>query len=927
MKRKMFTAAGLLAVSAILFLSTFFLSGELTRNPFDRRLVFENLSFAATDSFGNSFVIDESMRRIVKVAPDGEVKFVIKGGGKDQGEFFYAYELAVDAEGSLYVINGVLDDDGFYMSREEILKYTPSGKFDSVVYSKEYRDDEKKPELVQRGEFMSLHAGRETVEWCVVDEAGIHPMRIFTSKSSVERLASYNLPRANLLVSGAVRLSGGAIVYSTKRGEILRTGKKDEEVLYSADGQDGVLSIPWWVDADAKGTVYFSDLGRKSICRIGEGGTSEPVFSRAKIENAGHQSGDFVYYRFSAGEKGEISTCSQYFLINLEQGAGKITRYTDGGRYPFTVVLFRLFVWLMLVCAVAALAAGGFFFYRDVMRRRIPLMLKQIVIFVPMLVISVSIPSKLIIDDYSQRYKDELSRKISLLVQTAPHGVDPEDIEAVVKQKDYMGESYSRVREALLKSFNYSHDDWNKGLYFVVYRVIGDSLYGFMYLNGGIGPYYPFSYFDDPQSSYRQAYKGQIVSESSSDAWGSWLDGVGPIFGHDGSVVALIEVGTDLYSYDRENDRLLRLMIIRVCIITVIFVILLVVVTYFLLKSIRRLRNGVTRLSRGEWDTKVNIGHRNDEVGELADGFNRMSDYILNYIGEIVSLNKGYHRFVPEQFLRYLDKESVTQAQLGDQVQKVMTVMFSDIRSFTSLSEKMSPKDNFDFLNSYLSNVGPVIRDNNGFIDKYIGDAIMALFPHSADDALAAALGMFEKLEEYNVLRGKNGLEPISIGLGLHTGPLMLGIIGEHERMEGTVISDNVNFASRLEGLTKHYGANMLISESTYTALKNPGRFLVRSLGKVRVKGKAEPITIYEVLDPLPPEKKAMRIKTRDVLEKGILLYQQKRFAEAIEKFAKILAVDRNDKAVIFYSSVAAELRDSRIDEDRWDGTVEMHEK
>ena len=110
-------------------------------------------------------------------------------------------------------------------------------------------------------------------------------------------------------------------------------------------------------------------------------------------------------------------------------------------------------------------------------------------------------------------------------------------------------------------------------------------------------------------------------------------------------------------------------------------------------------------------------------------------------------------------------------------------------------------------------------------------------------------------------------------------------------------------------------------------SLSNPDRFLVRTLGKVRVKGKAEPTTIYEVLDPLPPEKKTMRIKTRDVFEKGILLYQQRRFSEAMEKFAKILAVDKNDKAVIFYNSVAAELRDSQIPDAQWDGTVEMHEK
>jgi class 3 adenylate cyclase/HAMP domain-containing protein len=927
MKKKILIFLVLAAASALFFSAAYIRAGADRINPFDRSFTFENLSYAVTDKNGNSYVIDRSMRRIVRLGKDGVVDFIIDGGRKDQGSFFYAYELAVDSEGYLYVINGVLDDEGFFMQREEVLRYTPSGEFDRVIYSKIYGEDEKKPELVQRGEFISLHSGKETVEWCVVDAKGIHPMRIIISKGVVERLTSYPLASADLLVSGAVRLPGGSVVYSTKKGKIIRSGKNGAEEIYSADDQQGALSIPWWVDADSKGTIYFSDLGRRTICRLAVEGKVETVLSREMIEKAGFQSGSFVYYRFSAGDSGAITSCNDYFLVTLDPATKRITRYSDGGVYPLSAVFFRALFWLLLLFGIALFAAACWYFYRHILKSRVTLMFKQLVIFIPMLVVSVSVPAKLIIDDYSQRYKDELSRKISLLVQAAPRAVNPDDIDAVVKQSDYLGESYLRVRESLLQSFNYSRDDWNRGFYFVVYRVRGDSLFGFMYQNGGIGTYYPFSFFDDPQSIYRQAYKGNIVSESVSDVWGSWLYGVGPIFGKDGRVTALIEVGTDLYSYTRENNRLMQQMVMRVCIITVVFSLLLVGVTYFLLISIRRLRTGVNRLSKGEWNTKVNIGRRHDEVGELADGFNRMSDYILNYIGEIVNLNKGYHRFVPEQFLRYLDKESVTQIQLGDQVQKVMTVMFSDIRSFTTLSEKMTPKENFDFLNAYLGHVGPVIRANNGFIDKYIGDAIMALFPHTADDAVAAALGMFEKLDAYNERRVAKGYEPIRIGLGLHTGSLMLGIIGEHERMEGTVISDNVNFASRLEGLTKHYGASVLISEMTYSSLKNPERYLTRNLGKVRVKGKSEPITIYEVLDPLPRDIKAMRIKTRDVFEKGIILYQQKRFAEAIVKFAKILAVDKNDKAVLFYNSVASSLKDTAIADDDWDGTIEMREK
>ncbi|MBK9500790.1 MAG: adenylate/guanylate cyclase domain-containing protein [Leptospiraceae bacterium] len=164
---------------------------------------------------------------------------------------------------------------------------------------------------------------------------------------------------------------------------------------------------------------------------------------------------------------------------------------------------------------------------------------------------------------------------------------------------------------------------------------------------------------------------------------------------------------------------------------------------------------------------------------------------------------KSYARFVPEQLLRFLGKELITGVQLGDSINKKMAILFSDIRSFTTLSEDMSPEDNFKFLNSYLHAMGPSIRKNNGFIDKYMGDGIMAIFPEGSTDALQSAIEMLDELAEFNRTREKNGKLPIRIGIGIHVGYQMFGIIGDAERLEGTVISDAVNTASRLEGLTK----------------------------------------------------------------------------------------------------------------------------
>ncbi|MCK5359469.1 MAG: DUF3365 domain-containing protein, partial [Gammaproteobacteria bacterium] len=199
--------------------------------------------------------------------------------------------------------------------------------------------------------------------------------------------------------------------------------------------------------------------------------------------------------------------------------------------------------------------------------------------------------------------------------------------------------------------------------------------------------------------------------------------------------------------------------------------------------------------------------------------------------------NSSYDRFVPHEFLSYLNKQSIIDVELNDNVEKHMTILFSDIRSFTSLSEGMSPQENFQFINDYLGIMGPIIRHNNGFIDKYIGDAIMALFDHT-DDAVNASLEMLDALDEYNQKNISSLPHELKIGIGIHRGKLRLGTIGEHGRMDGTVISDAVNLASRVEGATKAFGAYCLISESALYDIDAKEKLDLRLIGDVKVKGK-----------------------------------------------------------------------------------------
>jgi two-component system sensor histidine kinase ChiS len=268
---------------------------------------------------------------------------------------------------------------------------------------------------------------------------------------------------------------------------------------------------------------------------------------------------------------------------------------------------------------------------------------------------------------------------------------------------------------------------------------------------------------------------------------------------------------------------------------------------------------------------------------------------------QLSNLNIAYGRFVPHQFIQLMDKQSVVDVKLGDHVEKEMTILFSDIRGFTSISETMKPQENFDFINAYLSRMEPIIAKHNGFIDKYIGDAIMALFPVNVDNAVQAAVRMLQRLVDYNSTRGRPGRPMLKIGIGIHTGWSMLGTVGGENRMDGTVIADAVNLASRTEGMTKIYGVALLITEQVFQKLQNPSEYKIRVIDRVKVKGKTIEVTLYEVFDGDPPIQLSLKQRTLKDFEQGFRFYHNQQIAAALACFQRVLYLNPEDHAAKVY--------------------------
>lgn len=288
---------------------------------------------------------------------------------------------------------------------------------------------------------------------------------------------------------------------------------------------------------------------------------------------------------------------------------------------------------------------------------------------------------------------------------------------------------------------------------------------------------------------------------------------------------------------------------------------------------------------------------------------------------QLARTNRAYGRFVPDEILEFLNRESIVDVQLGDQIEREMTIMFADVRGFTTMSESMTTKENFAFINALLGRIGPLIRQRGGFIDKYIGDSIMALFSERADDAVEVAIAIQNELIAFNVDRARTGYPLTKMGIGIHTGTIMLGTIGEKERMEGTVIADAVNTSSRIEALTKHYDVGILISKETLDGLSDIYKYQHRFMDRVKVKGKQGAVSVYEIfeVDDLRHKKAA----AQSVFEHGARSYHDRDFETTVSCMKQVRAMLPDDAITASYLKRAEKLLKNGVPDD-WDGLAQV---
>ena len=865
-----------------------------TKNTFS----FEYLSCVVSDSSGNIYTIDQSRKRIVKMDQSGAVRYIINDVSREDESLYLAMDMAADDDGYLYVLNTILDSQGYYVNSEEIVRYTPAGEFEKAIYRVDYPEGAKP---VRTGLLMNLKLREGTLYFYSTEESGFSLKSLGTEGGNAGEVLSFWLP-PEVYLTDIAGTEEGSIYFSTKKGRIFKADESGKPVQVYPDEEKDLLplSLPVYLDVSGQGQLCFADIGAREIsCIDRESGMVEgPLFSGPGLAKHGYDIPMPVITYFGAREDGSLIVAASDRVIYVGTD-GRVEAVIEKAIYSQEMLLLRWIIWALALLMLILIFIAWKIMYFNIMRRRVSMILKQVVIFVPVIMVSTLLVSGIVYNNLLSKFEEEVGNKLKLLAHSGSQIIRIDHLERITRPSHFMNDDYKAVRENVHYMLEGSPAIDSSALYGAVYKVDGGKLYVCMFYDDSASPYYPYDYSEgDYYSSVMQT--GEIVLGRSSDADGDWMYAIAPLHNKDGKLIGLFETGMDMNGFEQYKQSLFINTGKVAAAVTGVVILIFLIMTYYLLLPIRILRNGVSEVASGNWDTVVSVKTR-DEGAELCKGFNTMSEYIRGYISKITMMSESYYRFVPQQFVTFLGKESIIDVQLGDNIKQEMCVLFLSIRSFFTFSEMLTPEENFNFINSFLKRIGPVIRNNNGFVDSYLGAGVLALFPGGAEDAVKAAIHMRSELQHYNSHRKKSGYAAVDIGIGIHMGPLMLGIIGEERRIAGTVISDNVNLAETLEELSARLGASILITGNTLQSMAVPGRFQHRFAGLVRVEGKEEPVLVHDIYQGDNEEIRLAKAETKDLFEEGIMLYRDGRFYDARARFVEVVKRNRQDEAAKRY--------------------------
>lgn len=337
--------------------------------------------------------------------------------------------------------------------------------------------------------------------------------------------------------------------------------------------------------------------------------------------------------------------------------------------------------------------------------------------------------------------------------------------------------------------------------------------------------------------------------------------------------------------------------------LTLIYILISFLTFAYVCRPIQKIEKVTAKLGDGRINEKsINIG-KSKQFKKIENSLEKINYNYKEKENKVKQVDLEAQKFIPKQFLRFLGKGSIAELELGNQVQKRATTLFCDLLSSTKVSTTLSLEENFNFINSYLNVISPLIRKYDGFVDKYLGDGILAVFPR-AERAVECAHAIIRIIEVKN--KSQKDLPDIDTKISINTGEIIFGVVGEEERKSPTIISDVVNLASKMEEINKYLGTKMVFSKQTLNEFPEKFEIAYRYIGSLSIEGGVF-LPLFESLEIYSKNTREKLVRLKAKFENGVREYNDGKFKDAKQSFEEVLRYLPEDKPSYVYFNKCVE--------------------
>ena len=803
-------------------------------------------------------------------------------------DYFTPDNAVITDDNVIYAIRREYNEESSIITNETIVRITDKYGYIGEVCGFDYDVAER----LRQSKLSRLHYYDGAVTFAVSDQDGVRLYSLDTGSQALTESDLYTTDQEGTFTASVIPVDGG-FLFLRSDGNVYLTGFNEplgESIYHFTVSEDGNDENPYFdLAAIADGKLYVADSNNRSTVYILE---------NKELQRAFDIDSDYSYIvsldSYITGGKENLVICLDNAVLTYDGAGLKDQELVLRFDPTFLMYLERF---LEIAVTLSAVALGI-----NLIIRKKTLLYKQLIIILPIIIVLTAGVGYVVYIKSDVNIELNVDRELTIVCDLANSEFNGYDFSDLTVADEQTGAAYRRLQEKFDTLGNAHGNDWSEGFVFsVIYRNEDDDIITIAGDDALYMPFYvrEFEGFAKLEDSEGGSYLKSHVRDFVDDNMDSRISVLRKISDKDDSGRYYLMVTSDSRSFYIQRQDLLGEAIIFGFLIIFTLTLLIVLTSLNTIRVIKKASATVKKISNGDLSARVNYKSK-DELGMICSEVDEMGQNLEKLFDEKDETEKFYYKFVPEKFRELLGKENFTDLALGDAKSCELTVLFCDIRGFSINSEMMTAKENFAFANTIYGKMGPIVRNNNGFVDKYIGDAVMGLFEH-ADDAVRCGIELYKSIVLDPETARELNVSDINIGIGVHTGMAMVGIVGEEERLSGTVISETVNMSSRLESLTKQYKTAMIISKSTLDRVNDPDSLTLRYLGIVQVAGVNEVEALYEVLDCLPENVKTQRSSNTRELREAIRLFSLGRRAEAVTALQSLFDSGRGDYVTDLY--------------------------